>query len=177
MAGILAVSCTDNHPTTQSAPPVDDGTGKASCMEKVPPDVSVQLTNYIRDNGDSVNQVISNGDGTQDICILEQTKGGYEQHYYRKDDGGLSTQDWMTYMFLTGNARGATTLGLISGELDFGEYMTLRLLTDIDDRGDVRRPYDVADRGRYDPHATWTRKQVMRAAHSASRVTTMPASP
>jgi hypothetical protein len=165
MAAILmfVVACGDDQPTAQSAPvPVDDGTGKASCMEKVPPEMGAQLTSYIHDNGDTVNQVISNSDGTQDICILEQQpKGGFEQHYYRKDDGGLSTQDWMTYMFLTGNARGATTLGLVSGELDFGEYMALRLLTDIDDRGDVRHPYDTPDRSRFDPRASWNRKQVI----------------
>lgn len=110
-------------------------TSKAKCMTELSPEQKAQ---YVEQNGPPVSET-TREDGTQDVCVLEkQPDGSYRERHYNDRDG---FGDYLFYSMLFGHSNTLATYGLITGDLDFGQYLALSLLTGVNSRGGLFSPY------------------------------------
>lgn len=117
---------------------VNDGSGDTTCITQLDANQKAQLTDYVNKNHDQVNSVSNNSDGTQDVCVLEKSGNGYEEHYYRQQD---HFNDYLLYSMMFGYGHQLATIGLLTGDLNVAEAMTLHLLTNINSSGGAYSPY------------------------------------
>jgi len=128
---------------------VNDGSGDTTCITQLDANQKAQLTDYVNKNHDQVNSVSNNSDGTQDVCILEKSGNGYEEHYYRQQD---HFNDYLLYSMMFGYSHTFATYGLLTGDLNPAEYLTLQLLTNVNSNGGVYSPYARQSNG------SWSRQ-------------------
>lgn len=125
-------------------PPQDEFANSTTCFTQLADQDRASMNEYIAGNGDEVQSVTSNGDGTNSVCVLEDDgNGGYREHYYDRDD---NFNDYLLYSMMLGHSNALTTYGLISGDLSFSEAMALQMLAGVNSGG-IYRPYNYTDRG------------------------------
>ncbi len=166
VVGSTLVACSNDDNTTPApAAVVSDGAGDAYCLEPIPSDERQKLQNYMVENSDELKATGQNGDGTQNVCLLEPDgQGGYEQHYYSPGDG---LSDYPLYALLWGRSNTLMAYTLVedsNGSFDFGDYLLLHLLLDIDDDGRAYRPYVR------DGNGQWHRGHTAASNYHVSRV-------
>lgn len=84
-------------------------------------------------------------DEYDDTCILTpNAAGGYDQHTYDDDD---HLEDFLLYGVLFRNSSILSTYGLVSGDLDVGQYLALQLLHSVNTDGSVHKTYQHTNHG------------------------------
>lgn len=118
---------------------------KVTCFTEMTADQKAQLVEYTKQSPVSET---SRENGTQDVCVMEPDN---REHHYKSND---TFSDYLLYSMLLGRSNSLLIYGLISGDLDAGDYLMLSMLTGVHNDGSMYRPYSRLDDGRWERRET-----------------------
>lgn len=109
---------------------------KVNCMTQVSPDQKAQ---FLEATNQAPVSETTREDGTLDVCVLEQQPDGtYAERHYNQNDG---FSDYLLYAALFGHSNSLATFGMITGDISFGQYLALSMLSGVNNQGGLFRPY------------------------------------
>lgn len=119
-----------------------------TCFQQLSVQDKAQMQQYAAQNGDTAQTVNTNADGTQDICVLDNTG---QEHYYRQQD---HFADYLLYSMMFGRSNTLLTYGLVSGQISPSDYLLLHYLVGVGSSGTVYHPYTCSSYNSCRPQRT-----------------------
>lgn len=167
LTAFALIACgTTQEPT--SAPADQMGAGDRTCFMQLSDEDEESLRQYAAQNGDGTKERGSTDDGTQDVCVIQQTASGeYEERHYssERDDDDNEFSEYLLYSMLLGDSRTVATIGLIEGDLSVTDYMLLRYLVGMDNDGRTYPVYGCDSGHRCQRHSTKLYNQQVKVTH------------